>query len=584
MPYIGKSPSAVGVRNRFYFTASGGETSLSGSDDNGKTLVFSDASYVDVMLNGGNLVSGTDYTATPSTNTISGLTALVANDVVEIIAYDVFSVSDTVSAASGGTFQSNVNFDSGIDVTGNVTVTGNATFADNGKAIFGAGSDLQIYHDGGSSWVSDVGAGNLKLASDGAGVFLQKGATEFMGEFLTDGAVRLYYDNAAKFETTATGVDVTGTVTMDGATTSGDITFGDNNKAIFGAGSDLQIFHDGSNSFIDDAGTGVLAIRSNNIALGKYTGENLASFVADGAVTLYYDNAAKFATTATGANIAGNIELYNDDVDGYIWFHDAGTRSWSVGSDQSTGNFAITNQSNLASGHTLEINSSGFVGIGTTVISNKISLPIGQTVNIGATAGTAHQAGNVGSVGLTITDGGLANGVRVHNTHDGTYSSTDIRFTTGIGGVTTGLERMRIDSSGRVTMPYQPSFMAYGSWNYQASTYIWQGFATVDHNIGSHWNNNIGRFTAPIAGRYMIYATAHHSAVSTYHLWAFLKNGTAGGGNWVQSYDANSGSATTSKQQVWNLAAGDYLEVASNATYANGYTGGYVAVGVYLIG
>ena len=100
----------------------------------------------------------------------------------------------------------------------------------------------------------------------------------------------------------------------------------------------------------------------------------------------------------------------------------------------------------------LRINSSGNVGIGTTVISNKISLPIGQTVNIGATAlgGAAHQAGNVGSVGLTITDGGLANGVRVHNTHNGTYSSTDIRFTTGIGGVTTGLERMRINSSGNV--------------------------------------------------------------------------------------------------------------------------------------
>ena len=242
MPYIGKSPSAVGVRNRFYFTASGGETSLSGSDDNGKTLVFSDASYVDVILNGGNLVSGTDYTATPSTNTISGLTALVANDVVEIIAYDVFSVSDTVSAASGGTFQSNVNFDSGIDVTGNVTVTGNATFADNGKAIFGAGSDLQIYHDGGSSWVSDVGAGNLKLSSDGAGVFLQKGATEFMGELLTDGAVRLYYDNAAKFETTATGVSVTGTVAATSYTGDGSFLTGISAGAT-GGGSD-QIFYE----------------------------------------------------------------------------------------------------------------------------------------------------------------------------------------------------------------------------------------------------------------------------------------------------------------------------------------------------
>jgi hypothetical protein len=101
-----------------------------------------------------------------------------------------------------------------------VDASGNVSFGDNDKAIFGAGSDLQIYHDGGSSWVSDVGVGNLKLSSDGAGVFLQKGTTEFMGEFLTDGAVRLYYDNAAKFETTATGVTVTGTAVATTSTAS----------------------------------------------------------------------------------------------------------------------------------------------------------------------------------------------------------------------------------------------------------------------------------------------------------------------------------------------------------------------------
>ena len=70
MPYVGKSPTANGVRNRFYFTqGSDGATSISGSDDNGKTLTFTDAAYVDVILNGSTLVSGTDYVATPSTNT-----------------------------------------------------------------------------------------------------------------------------------------------------------------------------------------------------------------------------------------------------------------------------------------------------------------------------------------------------------------------------------------------------------------------------------------------------------------------------------------------------------------------------------
>ena len=75
MPYVGKSPTANGVRNRFYFTqGSSGATSISGSDDNGKTLTFTDAAYVDVILNGSTLVSGTDYVATPSTNTIGSIT------------------------------------------------------------------------------------------------------------------------------------------------------------------------------------------------------------------------------------------------------------------------------------------------------------------------------------------------------------------------------------------------------------------------------------------------------------------------------------------------------------------------------
>ena len=91
MPYVGKSPTANGVRNRFYFTqSSSGATSISGSDDNGKTLTFTDAAYVDVLLNGSSLVSGTDYVATPSTNTLGSITALVQNDVVEVVVYDVF--------------------------------------------------------------------------------------------------------------------------------------------------------------------------------------------------------------------------------------------------------------------------------------------------------------------------------------------------------------------------------------------------------------------------------------------------------------------------------------------------------------
>jgi len=112
MPYIGKSPQ-LGVRSRFYFTATGGETSLSGASDSGAILIFTDGNYVDVSLNGVALVAGTDYNTT-TTNTISGLAALSASDIVEIIVYDVFSVADSLT--TGGTVNG------GLTVSGTTTV------------------------------------------------------------------------------------------------------------------------------------------------------------------------------------------------------------------------------------------------------------------------------------------------------------------------------------------------------------------------------------------------------------------------------------------------------------------------------
>ncbi|MGB0142753.1 MAG: hypothetical protein ACPF8W_06675 [Luminiphilus sp.] len=93
MSYIGKSPSGSGVRTRYYFTqSSGGGTSISGTDDNGKTLTYTDGEYVDVYLNGVSLVHGTDY-GTGTANTISSLAALASGDVVEVVVYDIFNVA-----------------------------------------------------------------------------------------------------------------------------------------------------------------------------------------------------------------------------------------------------------------------------------------------------------------------------------------------------------------------------------------------------------------------------------------------------------------------------------------------------------
>jgi hypothetical protein len=129
--------------------------------------------------------------------------------------------TDYATAAQGALSDSAVQPNDTPTFAG-INTTGNATFGDNDKAIFGAGSDLQIYHDGSNSWIRDSGTGELVVTTDGAGMqFKSNGSSEQMLRLFQDGPVQLYYDNALKLATTSTGIDVTGTVTADGLTVEG---------------------------------------------------------------------------------------------------------------------------------------------------------------------------------------------------------------------------------------------------------------------------------------------------------------------------------------------------------------------------
>ena len=119
--------------------------------------------------------------------------------------------------------------------------SGNITFADDGKAIFGAGSDLQIFHDGSHSYVSDQGTGNIKILADD---FILKNSadTETMIQAFTDAAVSLWYDNSAKLTTTSTGIDVTGSVTTDGIINSQTSEFFSSQAALVTTGSTAKVY------------------------------------------------------------------------------------------------------------------------------------------------------------------------------------------------------------------------------------------------------------------------------------------------------------------------------------------------------
>jgi hypothetical protein len=99
-----------------------------------------------------------------------------------------------------------------------LTTTGDVSFGDNDKAIFGAGSDLQIYHDGSESYIKDAGTGSLYIDSDGAGVALRGVGGTYMITALSGGSVYLSHNEDVKLQTLNTGVEVTGTITSDGLT------------------------------------------------------------------------------------------------------------------------------------------------------------------------------------------------------------------------------------------------------------------------------------------------------------------------------------------------------------------------------
>jgi hypothetical protein len=143
---------------------------------------------------------------------------------------------------------------------------------------------------------------------------------------ITFGELKTALDTSTGF-VRITGDTMTGDLNLSGA----DVTFGDNDKAIFGAGSDLQIYHDGSDSYINDAGTGSLYITgASNIYLQNGSSENFINAATNGAVTLYYDNASKLATTATGINVTGTVVSDGLAVDGASYFNNTGNVTFNT--------------------------------------------------------------------------------------------------------------------------------------------------------------------------------------------------------------------------------------------------------------
>ena len=147
MPYIGKAPQQ-GIRNRFIYQATAGQTSFSGSDANALTLTYADGAYVDVYQNGILLKPSTDYTATSGT-TVVLVTGASVNDVIEIIVYDTFSIANSYTKAEADTRYPFLGNDSiirtnGQTISADVTISSTTNALSAGPITVGASATLTV--------------------------------------------------------------------------------------------------------------------------------------------------------------------------------------------------------------------------------------------------------------------------------------------------------------------------------------------------------------------------------------------------------------------------------------------------------
>jgi len=261
----------------------------------------------------------------------------------------------------------------------------------------------------------------------------------------------------ANFSTTVTNSIAT-KLPLAGGTMTGNISLGDNNKAIFGTGNDLQLYHSSGNSYIDN-NKGALFIRNNvddddnnNIILQAKSGEYSIICDDDGAVTLYHDNSPKLDTTSSGIDVTGTINSGN------IIITDAGPQIDFIDSDNNpdfrikngNGTLRFTDTTNTAD--RLSISGIGDISFyedtGSTAKlfwdASAESLGIGNTVASSMFAGASQLVvgSGTGDQGITIYAGNssisrlhFADGTSGNNQYAGfiAYAHNDDKFLIGTG-------------------------------------------------------------------------------------------------------------------------------------------------------
>jgi hypothetical protein len=157
---------------------------------------------------------------------------------------------------------------------------------------------------------------------------------------------------------------------------------------------------------------------------------------------------------------------------------------------------------------------------------------------------------------------------------------------------TNDTDRLTVDASGRITMPYQPGFMASGSGGWvtisAGGAAPFNAIASSGFNDGGHYSTSTYAFTAPVAGKYVFFAGFYCGNSTSSSSFYWLRNGSwlnLGGGDALVFADtAESDDYALSSQIVLKLSAGDYIQIASRNTQSSKVYMPHSSFGGYLIG
>ena len=349
-------------------------------------------------------------------------------------------------------------------------MTGDLEFGDGKKAIFGTGSDLEIYHDGANSYISDNGTGNLYVRASDNMFFQSSDNVHRYAEFINGGAVKLRFDNSHKLQTTATGIDVTGTVTADELLVSAaGGTLVNLTATDAGTPQNLIKFNDtgGTTAFVGHASSGsdhfyiqnstaaghIVLNTNGNVGIGTSSPTSQLSLSEETANTTTQSDQIRVqagSSGTTGVGFGSNIYFVGERNDGNaqamgrIGF----AASTNSGSNLSS-DFIVQTASSGTPAERMRIDSSGNVGIGTSSPSSALEVVGGGSLGSGFTQSRS------GHPTFGITNGGT-DSVYFSIAPDGGSQQTfmqvrdDNTDVNSIAFSTSGSERVRINSAGNV--------------------------------------------------------------------------------------------------------------------------------------